>query len=131
MGGGATWTTGSYDVETQTLYWAVGNPYPDTDPDQREGLNLYTNSVLALDGATGKLKWYFQFTPQDTHDWDATEDCGIYRKTGRIWDKNPDPGDMGARYVRALNIETGDVVWEKLLTGPLLRKGLSAHRGKT
>ena len=72
-GGGATWTTGSYDVETHTLYWAVGNPYPDTDPDQREGSNLYTNSVLALDGTTGKLKWYFQFTPQDTHDWDATE----------------------------------------------------------
>jgi PQQ-dependent dehydrogenase (methanol/ethanol family) len=218
-GGGATWSTGSYDVETQTLYWAVGNPYPDTDPDQREGLNLYTNSVLALDRATGKLKWYFQFTPQDTHDWDATEplvlvdttwhgkqrklllsaqrsgifyvldrtngqfllakpfvkkmtwasgfhpdgspilipgqtptiqgtktcpgvrgatnwystafdpntrlfylmaaeDCGIYRKTGRIWDKNPDPSDTGTRYLRALNIETGDVVWEKLLTGP-------------
>jgi PQQ-dependent dehydrogenase (methanol/ethanol family) len=218
-GGGATWTTGSYDVETHTLYWAVGNPYPDTDPDQREGSNLYTNSVLALDGSTGKLKWYFQFTPQDTHDWDATEplllvdsiwhgkqrklmlsaqrsgifyvldrtngqfllakpfvkkmtwasgfhpdgspiyipgqtptiagtktcpgvrgatnwystafdpntrlfyvmaaeDCGVYRKTGRIWDKNPDPSDLGTRYVRALNIETGDVVWEKLLTGP-------------
>jgi PQQ-dependent dehydrogenase (methanol/ethanol family) len=218
-GGGATWATGSYDVETSTLYWAVGNPYPDTDPDQREGSNLYTNSVVALDVGTGKLKWYFQFTPQDTHDWDATEpfllvdtdwhgkprklllsaqrsgifyvldrtngqfllakpfvkkmtwaggfkpdgspilvpgqtptikgtktcpgvrgatnwystafdpntklfylmaaeDCGIYRKTGRIWDNNPDPSDPGTRYVRALNIETGDIVWEKLLTGP-------------
>ena len=218
-GGGGTWATGSYDVETSTLYWAVGNPYPDTDPDQREGSNLYTNSVLALDAKTGKLKWYFQFTPQDTHDWDATEplllvdttwhgkprklllsaqrsgifyvldrtngqfllakpfvkkmtwasgfnpdgspilipgqtptvdgtktcpgvrgatnwystafdphtrlfylmaaeDCGIYRKTGNIWDNNPDPSDPGTRYVRALNIETGDIVWEKLLTGP-------------
>jgi PQQ-dependent dehydrogenase (methanol/ethanol family) len=218
-GGGATWMTGSYDAETSTLYWAVGNPYPDTDTDQREGANLYTNSVVALDVATGKLKWYFQFTPQDTHDWDATEplllvdttwrgkprklllsaqrsgifyvldrtngqfllakpfvkkmtwasgfkpdgspilvpgqtptvegvktcpgvrgatnwystafapetrlfyvmaaeDCGIYRKAGRIWDRNPDPSDIGTRYVRALNIETGDVVWEKLLVGP-------------
>jgi PQQ-dependent dehydrogenase (methanol/ethanol family) len=218
-GGGASWTTGSYDVETSTLYWAVGNPYPDTDPEQREGLNLYTNSVVALDAATGKLKWYFQFTPQDTHDWDATEplllvdatwhgkprklllsaqrsgifyvldrtngqfllakpfvkkmtwasgfnpdgspilipgqtptvegiktcpgvrgatnwystafdphtrlfyvmaaeDCGVYRKVGRIWDNNPDPTDIGTRYVRALSIETGDIVWEKLLIGP-------------
>ena len=217
--GGATWATGSYDSETGTLYWAVGNPYPDTDSDQREGSNLYTNSVVALDARTGKFKWYFQFTPGDTHDWDATEplllvdttwrgkprklllsaqrsgifyvldrtngqfllakpfvkkmtwasgfkpdgspilvpgqtptvqgtktcpgvrgatnwystafdphnklfylmaaeDCGIYRKTGRIWDNNPDPSDIGTRYVRALNIETGDVVWEKLLTGP-------------
>ena len=218
-GGGATWSTGSYDVETGTLYWAVGNPYPDTDADQREGINLYTNSVVALDAKTGKLKWYFQFTPHDTHDWDAAEplllvdttwhgkprklllsaqrsgifyvldrtngqfllakpfvkkmtwssgfkpdgspilvpgqtptvkgtktcpgvrgatnwystafdphtklfylmaaeDCGIYRKTGRIWDNNPDPSDLGARYVRALNIETGDVAWEKPLVGP-------------
>jgi PQQ-dependent dehydrogenase (methanol/ethanol family) len=218
-GGGATWVTGSYDAETGTLYWAVGNPYPDTDPDQRGGTNLYTNCVVALDAATGKLKWYFQFTPQDTHDWDATEpmllvdtlwhgkprklllsaqrsgifyvldrtngqfllakpfvkkmtwasgfhadgspilvpgqtptvegvktcpgvrgatnwystafdpqtklfyvmaaeDCGVYRKVGRIWDNNPDPNDLGTRYVRALNIETGDMVWEKLLVGP-------------
>ena len=72
-GGGATWATGSYDVETSTLYWAVGNPYPDTDADEREGANLYTNSVLALDLRTGKLKWYFQFIPHDTHDWDSSE----------------------------------------------------------
>ncbi|HEX3942223.1 MAG TPA: PQQ-binding-like beta-propeller repeat protein [Acidobacteriaceae bacterium] len=218
-GGGATWSTGSYDAETDTLFWAIGNPYPDTDPDQREGKNLYTNCVVALDPKTGKLKWYFQFTPRDTHDWDATEpmllvdstwhgkprklllsaqrsgifyvldrtngqfllakpfvkkmtwasgfnadgspimipgqtptvegtktcpgvrgatnwystafdpgtklfyvmaaeDCGVYRKTGRIWDNNPDPNDIGTRYVRALNIETGDVAWEKLLVGP-------------
>ncbi len=218
-GGGATWATGSYDVETGTLYWAVGNPYPDTDADQREGINLYTNSVVALDAKTGKLKWFFQFTPRDTHDWDATEplllvdtiwhgkprklllsaqrsgifyvldrtngqfllarpfvkkmtwasgfradgspimipgqtptiqgtktcpgvrgatnwystafdphnklfyvmaaeDCGIYRKAGRIWDNNPDPSDIGTRYVRALNVETGDVAWEKPLVGP-------------
>jgi PQQ-dependent dehydrogenase (methanol/ethanol family) len=218
-GGGATWSTGSYDRETGTLYWAVGNPYPDTDPDEREGRNLYTNSVIALDARSGKFKWYFQFTPWDTHDWDATqplvmvdamwkgkprklllsaqrsgifyvldrasgkfllatpfvkkmtwasgfekdgtpiltagntptvdgtktcpgvrgatnwyaqsynpqtglfyvmaaEDCGIYRKTGKIFGNNPDPSDPGTRLVRALNIETGAVVWEKLLTGP-------------
>jgi alcohol dehydrogenase (cytochrome c) len=72
-GGGATWETGSYDPETQTLYWAVGNPYPDTDPSERGGTNLYTNSVVALDAKNGTLKWSYQFTPYDTHDWDATE----------------------------------------------------------
>ena len=72
-GGGATWSTGSYDAETGTLYWAVGNPYPDTDPDERGGRNLYTNSVIALDARTGTFKWHFQFTPYDTHDWDATQ----------------------------------------------------------
>jgi PQQ-dependent dehydrogenase (methanol/ethanol family) len=218
-GGGATWSTGSYDAETGTLYWAVGNPYPDTDPDERGGRNLYTNSVIALESKTGKFKWHFQFTPYDTHDWDATqplvlvdanwkgkprklllsaqrsgifyvldrtngqfllakpfvkkmtwakgfekdgtpvlaagstptvdgtktcpgvrgatnwyaqsfdpqtglfyvmaaEDCGIYRKTGKVFGNNPDPSDVGTRLVRALNIETGEVVWEKLLTGP-------------
>jgi len=219
-GGGATWHTGSYDAETQTLFWAVGNPYPDTDPSERGGTNLYTNSVVALDLKSGKLKWHFQFTPYDTHDWDATqpmvlvdtvwkgrprkllmsaqrsgvfyvldrtngefllakpfvkkitwvdrfdpktgaphivpgsdpteagvkacpgvrgatnwyptafdpqtklfyvmaaEDCGIYRTKGRIFGNNPDPTDTGLRLVRALNIETGDIVWEKPMPGP-------------
>lgn len=72
-GGGATWLTGSYDVETDTLYWAVGNPFPATDGDQRQGANLYTNCVLALEAKTGKLRWHYQFTPHDLHDWDATE----------------------------------------------------------
>lgn len=72
-GGGATWLTGSYDVETETLYWAVGNPFPATDGDDRDGTNLYTNCVVALNASDGKLKWYYQFTPHDLHDWDATE----------------------------------------------------------
>lgn len=73
LGGGATWLTGSYDPETGTLYWATGNPFPDSDDRQRGGDNLYTNCVLALNPDTGKLKWYYQFTPHDLHDWDATE----------------------------------------------------------
>jgi PQQ-dependent dehydrogenase (methanol/ethanol family) len=72
-GGGATWVTGSYDVETGTLYWTVGNPFPATDGDERDGTNLYTNCVLALEAKTGKLRWHYQFTPHDLHDWDATE----------------------------------------------------------
>jgi PQQ-dependent dehydrogenase (methanol/ethanol family) len=73
VGGGATWVTGSYDPETGILYWPTGNPFPDTDGDDRGGDNLYTNCVLALDARTGKLRWHYQFTPHDLHDWDATE----------------------------------------------------------
>jgi PQQ-dependent dehydrogenase (methanol/ethanol family) len=72
-GGGGTWQTGSYDPETDTLYWATGNPWPNSDDRERGGDNLFTDCVLALDPATGKLKWYYQFTPHDIRDWDATE----------------------------------------------------------
>jgi len=72
-GGGPTWLTGSYDPEADTLYWPTGNPYPDSNDRDRPGDNLYTNCVLALNPDTGKLKWYYQFTPHDVHDWDATE----------------------------------------------------------
>jgi PQQ-dependent dehydrogenase (methanol/ethanol family) len=72
-GGGSTWLTGSYDAETDTLFWPTGNPWPDSDDRDRPGDNLYTNSILALNPKTGALKWYFQFTPHDTNDRDATE----------------------------------------------------------
>ena len=72
-GGGSTWLTGSYDAETDTLFWPTGNPYPDTDGSERQGDNLYTNSVLALEAKTGKLRWHYQFTPHDLWDWDAEE----------------------------------------------------------
>jgi alcohol dehydrogenase (cytochrome c) len=69
----ATWFTGTYDPEARLLYWPTGNPCPDYNGDERQGDNLYSNSVLALDPASGTLKWHFQFTPHDLHDWDATE----------------------------------------------------------
>jgi alcohol dehydrogenase (cytochrome c) len=217
-GGGATWTTGSYDPDANLLYWAIGNPFPATDGSERGGSNLYTNSVVALDPAKGTVKWHYQFTPHDLHDWDANaplvladasykgrnrklllqanrngffyvldrisgeflsgtpfvkkmswasgigadgvpillpgneptaegtltcpsvrgatnwyatsynpgtklfyvmaaEDCGIYRKVGSIYAGKPDPKDPGARFVRALDIQTGGLVWEKPLIG--------------
>ena len=72
-GGAATWMTGSYDPELNLLYWGTGNPGPDYDGTVREGDNLYSDSVVALDADTGELRWYFQFTPHDIHDWDATQ----------------------------------------------------------
>ncbi|MES1256930.1 MAG: PQQ-binding-like beta-propeller repeat protein [Acidobacteriota bacterium] len=72
-GCGATWLTGTYDPEARLLYWPTGNPCPDYNGGERKGDNLYTSSVLALDPATGKLQWHYQFTPHDLHDWDATE----------------------------------------------------------
>jgi alcohol dehydrogenase (cytochrome c) len=72
-GGGPTWNTGSYDPTTDLLYWGVGNPSPLYSGDVRPGDNLFTSSVIALHAKTGKLAWYFQFTPHDEHDWDSTQ----------------------------------------------------------
>jgi alcohol dehydrogenase (cytochrome c) len=71
-GGGSTWVTGSYDPELNLVYWGIGNPGPDWNADVRPGDNLYTCSLVALDGDTGALRWHFQFTPHDSHDWDST-----------------------------------------------------------
>jgi alcohol dehydrogenase (cytochrome c) len=72
-GGVATWNNGAYDPDTNTVYWGTSNPWPDYNGDFRAGDNLYSCSVVALDADTGKLKWHYQFTPHDTHDWDATQ----------------------------------------------------------
>ena len=72
-GGSPTWITGSYDPDLDLVYWGTGNPGPDWNGDVRLGDNLYADSALALDGETGDLKWYFQFTPHDVHDWDAIQ----------------------------------------------------------
>ena len=73
FGGGSTWLTGTYDPETDTLYWPTANPFPDSDDRDRPGDNLFTNCILALDPGTGKLKWHYQFTPHDVRDWDAAQ----------------------------------------------------------
>lgn len=72
-GGGSTWLTGSYDPELGLVYWGTGNPAPDWNGDVRPGDNLFTSSLIAVDAETGEMRWHFQFTPHDTHDWDATE----------------------------------------------------------
>ena len=72
-GGGSIWLTPSYDPELDLTYWGVGNPGPDWNSDQRPGDNLFTDSVVALDPDTGVLKWHFQFTPNDTYDYDSVQ----------------------------------------------------------
>jgi len=73
IGGAPAWITGSYDPATNTTFWTTGNPSPSNRGEGRAGDNLYSNSLLALDPDTGELKWYFQFTKHDEHDWDATQ----------------------------------------------------------
>jgi alcohol dehydrogenase (cytochrome c) len=71
--GASTWFTGSYDASLDLVYWPVGNPSQEYNGDDRRGDNLYANSLVALERATGRLKWYYQFTPHDLWDWDATQ----------------------------------------------------------
>ncbi len=72
-GGAPTWLTGSYDPDLGLLYWGTGNPGPDWNGDVRLGDNVYSCSLLAVDVRTGTLRWHFQFTPHDVHDWDANQ----------------------------------------------------------
>jgi alcohol dehydrogenase (cytochrome c) len=95
-GGGSTWVTGSFDPALNLVYWGTGNPGPDLYGKDRDGDNLYTDSVVALDPDTGALKWHYQFTPHDVHDWDATQvpviaDMainGVRRKTVLVANRN-------------------------------------------
>ena len=198
-GGGSTWLTGSYDPTSDTLYWATGNPWPDGNDVDRPGDNLYTDCVLALNAKTGEMKWYYQFTPHDVRDRDATEPNvlvdtvyngkpsklllhadrnGFFyvldRTDGKLllakpflrkvdwassigldgrpvvrdprgcpddaanWDSTAfspqthlyyflakeqcGPPGTGQRFLRALNIETGDIVWEVPQPGPTPQK---------
>jgi alcohol dehydrogenase (cytochrome c) len=72
-GGAPGWITGTYDPQSNQIFWTTGNPSPSNRGQGRAGDNLYSDCLLALDADTGKLNWYFQFTKHDTHDWDATQ----------------------------------------------------------
>ena len=72
-GGGSIWVTGSYDPQQNLVFFGTGNPGPDYYSSNREGDNLYTASLVALDADTGKATWHYQFTPHDVHDWDSTQ----------------------------------------------------------
>lgn len=85
-GGGSAWITGSYDKENNTLYWPVGNPGPDFDRHVRLGDNLFTNSNLAMDPDTGKIKSYFNYTPNDPYDYDGVNEMILVDLGGKkMW----------------------------------------------
>ena len=68
-----TWLTGTYDPDLDLLYWPTGNPCPDMNGDERQGDNLYSDSILAIEPRTGRLRWHYQYTPHDLYDWDANQ----------------------------------------------------------
>jgi alcohol dehydrogenase (cytochrome c) len=85
-GGGSTWITGSYDKETNTLFWGIGNPGPDFDRHVRLGDNLFSNSTLAFDPDTGRIKSYFQYTPNDPYDYDGVNEHVLVDLGGKkLW----------------------------------------------
>ena len=85
-GCGPTWLPGSYDPTLDLVYWAIGNPCPDINGEERLGDNLYTSSVVALSPKTGEMKWYYQFSPHDTHDWDAVQPMLL---VDEMWEGKP------------------------------------------
>jgi alcohol dehydrogenase (cytochrome c) len=105
-GGVATWMSGTYDPQLKRVYWGTGNPAPDHFGDVRPGDNLYANSLIALDAATGKLAWHFQFTPHDLHDWDSTQ-VPVQTGDGRILFANRNG------FLYSLERATGKFQWGK------------------
>jgi alcohol dehydrogenase (cytochrome c) len=125
-GCGATWMPGSYDPQLDVIYWAIGNPCPDINGEERIGDNLYTSSVVALHAKTGEMKWYYQFTPHDTHDWDAVQPMLV---VDDMWQGKPRKllmhGDRNGMFY-VLDRTNGEV----LLTSNLSTK-VTWHKGFT
>jgi alcohol dehydrogenase (cytochrome c) len=128
-GGGPAWMTGTYDPDLNLMYWGTGNPHPVLAGVVRKGANLYTCSIVALNPDTGKLVWYYQPSPHDTHDWDAVEtpvlfDAEFHGRTRKLLAQASRNG-----YFFLLDRSTG----EHLLTAPFVRtdwaKGLD-ERGQ-
>jgi len=130
-GGGSTWVTGSYDPRTNTLYWGVGNPGPDWDSEYRPGDNLYTDSTLALDVDTGKIKWHYQHTPNDPFDYDSVSenvlaDAPIH---GQMTHLDLEADRNGFAY--ALDRDTGNFLWGLPFVKKVTwTKGLDPETGK-
>lgn len=139
-GGGPAWLTGTYDPQLNLVYWGTGNPSPDFNGDERLGDNLYTNSVVALDAKTGRMRWHFQFTPHDVHDWDAAQIPVLANdkdgrrllmtanKNGFYYILDRETG----RYIRAKPFT--DVNWAKGLDGrgrPIIQKEIAPSRNGT
>ncbi|HXV62300.1 MAG TPA: PQQ-binding-like beta-propeller repeat protein, partial [Vicinamibacteria bacterium] len=126
-GGSPTWVTGAFDPGLNLVYWGTGNPAPDWNGDLRPGDNLYSDSVVALDADSGELRWYFQFTPHDTHDWDACQtpilvdaDWEGQRRRLMLWANR-----NGFYYV--LDRETGEFLRAREFSKQTWAEGLDEH----
>jgi len=109
-GGAYPWMTGSYDPELNLVYWGTGNPDPIFYGGQRQGIDLYSCSIIALDADTGKLRWYYQEIPHDTWDYDSAWECVLLDRqvNGRTRKLLVHFGKAG--YVWVLDRETGELL---------------------
>ena len=131
-GGGSTWVTGSYDPATDTIIWGVGNPGPDWDNQYRPGDNLYTETSLALDSLTGKIKWHYQHTPNDPFDYDSVSENVLVDVTG------PDGAPLKLAleadrngFAYAIDRTTGKFIWGLPFVKKVTwTKGLDPESGK-
>jgi alcohol dehydrogenase (cytochrome c) len=130
-GGGSTWVTGSYDPATNTIVWGVGNPGPDWDNEYRPGDNLYTDSTLGLDADTGKIKWYFQHTPNDPYDYDSVaENVLVDVQTAEGMKKLALEADRNG-FGYAVDRTNGEFVWGvPFVKKTTWTKGLNPETGK-
>lgn len=126
-GGGMTWLPGTYDPELNLLYWGTGNPNPVYAAQGRKGDNLWTCSLVALNADTGKLEWYFQGSPHDTHDWDNVETPVLF--DGDIDGKPRKLVAQAARngYFFVLDRTNGKSIVSKPFTGANWSKGVAAN----
>ena len=130
-GGGSTWVTGSYDPQLNLIYWGVGNPGPDWDSAYRPGDNLYTDSTIALDADTGKIKWHFQHTPNDPFDYDSVAETVLADVTvqGKSLKLALEADRNGFGY--AVNRADGTFLWATPFVKQVTwTKGISPESGK-
>ena len=126
-GGGATWVTGSFDPSSNTIVWGVGNPGPDWDNAYRPGDNLYTDSSLALDADTGKIKWHFQHTPNDPFDYDSVSENVLADVDGKKLDLEADRNG----FAYALDRTNGKFLWATPFVSKLTwTKGIDPATGR-
>jgi alcohol dehydrogenase (cytochrome c) len=126
IGGAPTWTVGAYDPELNLLYWGVGNPAPPFKSKERAGVNLYSNSVVALDADSGELRWHYQFTPADEHDWDAVQQPVLAEIQ---WQGRPRQALLWANrnaFFYALDRKTGEFLFAKPFAKQTWNSGFTA-----
>lgn len=125
-GGAPTWTTGAYDPELDLVYWGVGNPAPEFMASVRKGDNLFSNSVVAIEGKTGRLKWHYQFTPADEHDWDSNQQPVLAEID---WKGTPRPVVLWANrngFFYALDRKSGEFLFAEAFVPQTWNEGFDA-----